>query len=47
MILVKMLKFFHRLRLSTIDREKLFLDNLDKKEVFKDYKNSGVQKTKN
>ena len=40
MILVKKLKFFHVLCLSTIDREKVFADVLDKKEAFKDYKNN-------
>ena len=38
MILVKKLKFFHRLYLSKIDREKVFSDVLDKKRAFKDYK---------
>ena len=45
MILVKKLKFIHLLCLSKIDREKVFADLLDKKEVFKDYKNNCVQKT--
>ena len=40
MILVKKLKFFHRSCLTKIDREKVFADVLDKKEVFKDYKNN-------
>ena len=40
MILVKMLKFFHLLCLSKIDREKLFAYVLDKKEAFKDYENN-------
>ena len=40
MILVKKLKFVHRLCLSKIDREKVFADVLDKKEAFKDYKNN-------
>ena len=47
MILVKKLKFFHLLRLSKIDREKVFADVLDKKEAFKDYKNSCLRKTEN
>ena len=47
MILVKKLKFFHLLCLSKIDREKVFADVLDKKEVFKDYKNNCVRKTQN
>ena len=45
MILVKKLKFFHRLYLSKIEREKVFADVLDKKEAFKDYKNNCVRKT--
>ena len=44
MILVKKLKFFHVLCLSKIDREKVFADVLDKKEVFKNYKNKCVRK---
>ena len=47
MILVKKLKFFYLLCLSKIDREKVFADVLDKKEAFKDYKKSCVQKTQN
>ena len=47
MILVKPLKFFHLLCLSKIDREKLFADVLDKKEIFKDYKNNCLQITQN
>ena len=47
MILVKKLKFFHLLCLSKIDGEKVFADVLDKKEAFKDYENSCVQKTQN
>ena len=47
MILDKTLKFFRRLRLSKIDPEKLFADDLDEKEAFKDYKNNCVQKTQN
>ena len=45
MILVKKLKFFHLLCLSKIDRQKLFADVVDKKEIFKDYKNNCVRKT--
>ena len=45
MILVKKLKFFHLLYLSKIDREKVFADVVDKKEVFKNYKNKCVRKT--
>ena len=45
MILDKTLKFFRRLRLSKIDPEKLFADDLDEKEAFKDYKNNRVRKT--
>ena len=40
MILVKKLNFFHLLCLSNIDREKVFADVLDKKEAFKDFKNT-------
>ena len=47
MILVKKLKFFHLLCLSKIDREKVFADVLDKKEIFKDYKNNCLRKTQN
>ena len=47
MILVKMLKFFHVLSLSKIDREKVFVNVLDKKEAFKDYKNNCLGKTQN
>ena len=39
-MLVEKLKFFHDLRLSKIDREKVFAEVLDKKEDFKDYKNN-------
>ena len=46
MILVKKLKFFHLLCLSKIDREKVFADVLDKKEVFKDYKKTVYEKRK-
>ena len=42
MILGKKLKFFHVLCLSKIDREKVFADVVDKKEAFKDYKNSSL-----
>ena len=45
MIFVKKLRFFHLLCLSKKDREKVFADVLDKKEVFKDYKNNCVRKT--
>ena len=45
MILVKKVKFFHVLYLSKIDREKVFADVLDKKKVFKDYKNNCLRKT--
>ena len=47
MMLVKMLKFFHVLCLSKIDRENVFTDVLEKKEAFKGYKNNCVQKTQN
>ena len=47
MILVKPLKFFDFLCLSKIDREKVFADVVDKKEVFKDYKSKCLQKTEN
>ena len=47
MIFVKKVKFFHVLCLSKIDREELFAEVLDKKEVFKDYKNNCLRKTKN
>ena len=40
MILVKKLKFFHLLRLSKIDREKLFGDVLDKRKPLKTIKTS-------
>ena len=45
MILVKKLKFLHLLCLSKIDGEKVFVDVLDKKEAFKDYRNNCVGKT--
>ena len=47
MILVKKLKFIHRLCLSKIDREKVFADVLDKKAAFKDFKNDCLSKTQN
>ena len=48
MILVKKWKFLHVLCLSKIDREKVFVDVLDKKEAFiEDYKNNCVRKTQN
>ena len=47
MILVKKLKFFYLLCLSKIDREKAFADVLDKKEIFKDYKNNCLRKAQN
>ena len=47
MILVKKLKFFRRLYLSKIDREKVFADVLGKKEAFKDYKNNSLRKMQN
>ena len=46
MIFFKKLKFFHLLCLLKIDRENVFADVLDKKEVFKDYKNNRVRKSK-
>ena len=47
MILVKKLKFFPLLRLSNIDREKLFADVLDKKKkALKDYKSNCLRKRK-
>ena len=46
MILVKMLKFFHLLYLSKIDREKVFADVLDKKEAFKTLKTTVYEKRK-
>ena len=47
MILVRKLKFFHVLCLSKMDEKEVFADVLDKKEVFKDYKNNCVRKTQN
>ena len=46
MILVKKLKFFHLLFLLKIDREKVFADVVDKKEVFKDFKITVYEKRK-
>ena len=40
MILVKKLKVIYVFFLSKIDRENLFANVLDKKEVLKDYKNN-------
>ena len=45
MFSVKKLNLFHLLFLSNIDREKVFADVLDRKEVFKDSKN--IRKTQN
>ena len=45
MFSVKKLNLFHLLCLSNIDREKVFADVLDRKEVFKDSKN--IRKTQN
>ena len=47
MILVKKLKFLHLLCLLKTEQEKVFAEVLDKKEAFKDYKNSCVRKTEN
>ena len=47
MISVKKLNLFHLLCLSNIDREKVFADVLDRKEIFKDCKNIGLWKTQN
>ena len=47
MILFKKLKFFYPLCLSKIDPEKAFADVLDKKEIFKHYKNNCLRKTQN
>ena len=47
MILVKNLKFFYVLRLSKIDREKVFADVVDRKETLKDYKSICSSKTQN
>ena len=45
MFSVKKLNLFYLLCLSNIDREKVFADVLDRKEVFKDSKN--IRKTQN
>ena len=45
MVFVKKLNYFRLLCLSKIHREKVFIDVLDKKEAFKDYKNNHVRKT--
>ena len=37
MILVKKVNFFHHLCLSKGDREKVFADDLDRKEAFQDF----------
>ena len=47
MFSVKKLNLFHLLCLSNIDREKVFADVLDRKEVFKDSKNIRLWKTQN
>ena len=47
MFSVKKLNLFHLLCLSNIDREKVFGDVLDRKEVFKDSKNIRLWKTQN
>ena len=47
MSFVKELKFFDLLCLSKIDGEKVFDDVLDKKEAFKDYKNTCLRKEQN
>ena len=47
MSMVKKVKFFHLLRSSKIDREKVFAEVLDKKEAFKDNKKNCVRKTQN
>ena len=47
MISVKKLKFIHLLCLSKIDQEKVFVDVLDKKEAFNEYRNNRVRKTQN
>ena len=46
MILVKKLKFFRLLRLSKIDREKVFGDVLDKRKLLKTIKKSVYEKRK-
>ena len=45
MFSLKKLNLFYLLCLSNIDREKVFADVLDRKEVFKDSKN--IRKTQN
>ena len=47
MFSVKKLNLFYLLCLSNIDREKVFADVLDRKEVFKDSKNIRLLKTQN
>ena len=47
MISVQKLKFIHLLCLSKIDQEKVFVDVLDKKEAFNEYRNNRVRKTQN
>ena len=47
MFSVKKLNLFYLLCLSNIDREKVFADVLDRKEVFKDSKNIRLSKTQN
>ena len=47
MFSVKKLNLFYLLCLSNIDREKVFADVLDRKEVFKDSKNIRLWKTQN
>ena len=47
MILIKDLKFFYVLRLSKLDREKVFADVLDRKEGFKEWKNLFLWKPEN
>ena len=44
MIFVKKLKFFHVLCLSKRDQQKVFADNLEKKEAFKDCKKNPFTK---
>ena len=47
MFSLKKLNLFYLLCLSNIDREKVFADVLDRKEVFKDSKNIRLWKTQN
>ena len=47
MFSVKKSNLFYLLCLSNIDREKVFTDVLDRKEVFKDSKNIRLSKTQN